>query len=111
MKKNTALSWANSIGISEREFDECLIEIGYQEYNSVKDKLELTTKGKEHASKILGKIYWDIDANFEVMKLRGKKTHKYFYCDSCGSYNKIPEDKQEEKTYLCSKCGVKNNML
>ena len=111
MRKNTALSWANSIGISEKEFNECLAEIGYQKYNSTKSKWELTPKGKEQARRFFAKIYWDIDANFEVIKLRGKMTHKYFYCDGCGTYNKIPEAEKKEKAYFCSKCGVETMTL
>lgn len=111
MRKNTALSWANSIGISENEFNEYLAEVGYQKYNPIKDKWELMDKGKEHGRRIFGKIYWDMDANFEVIKLRGKKSHRYFYCDTCGIYNKIPEEEMGEKTYLCSRCGVETMML
>lgn len=105
MRKNTALSWANSISISEKEFNDCLVTVGYQQYNSSKRKWELTTKGKEHGIRILGKIYWDIDAHFEVMKLRGKQTRKYFYCDKCGAYNRIVEENKDDRRFLCCRCG------
>ena len=91
MKKNTALSWANSMDITEREFNDYLVELGYLAKKENTAVWERTTKGVMHSKKIFNTILWDIDAVFDVLKRRGEKTKTYFYCEKCGSYNKILE--------------------
>lgn len=105
MRKNTALSWANSIDITEAEFNEYLVELGYQIQNTISKKWERTPKGMNHSNNFFGQLYWDVDAFFDVLKLRGKRTRTYFYCDKCGSYNRIPLEEMEWESFCCSQCG------
>ena len=103
MKKNTALDWAKTIGITEQEFSKNLIELGYIIKGS--KGYDRTPKGHKHSRQILKTIYWDVDAMFDVLKLIGKKTGKYFYCEKCGSYNKVDQENGPVLNCLCHSCG------
>ena len=103
MKKNTALDWANMIDITMNEFNENLAELGYQTKNSDDQNWLRTPKGVEHSERFCGRIVWDMDAFFDVLKLHGKKTRAFFYCEKCGTYNKVEED--ERFNYICKACG------
>ena len=103
MKKNTALEWAKSMSITEQEFNKHLAELGYL-INGSKNG-ERTPKGHKHSRRFLQKTYWDVDAMFDVLKLIGKKTGKYFYCDKCGSYNKVEQQDGPILNCICHSCG------
>lgn len=103
MKKNTALDWANMIDITMNEFNENLAELGYQTKNPDDQSWLRTPKGTEHSERFCGRILWDMDAFFDVLKLQGKKTGQFFYCEKCGSYNKVEED--EKFNFICKACG------
>lgn len=109
--KNTSARWAKSIDMSKQEFDEYLAKLGLQEKSCNTNKWKITEEGKEYSSNILGRIYWDVQALFEVIKLRGKITHKYFFCDKCNTYHKIGTEEKEKKIQLCSSCGAETVML
>ena len=103
MKKNTALDWAKTLGITEQEFNKSLIELGYIIKGS--KSYDRTPKGHKHSRKIFKKTYWDVDAMFDVVKLIGKKTGNYFYCEKCGSYNKVEQGNGPVLNCLCHNCG------
>ena len=105
MRKLSAKAWAQSIGITEMEFNEALVKLELQQFNEFSKRWVPTPKGRSYSRRVFGRIFWDIDANFEVMKLRGKQTRKYFYCDECSAYNKIPEENINETRFICCRCG------
>lgn len=105
MKKLSAKAWARSIGITEMEFNGTLAKTGLQQINTVSMRWMPTKRGREHSICVFGRIFWDIDAHFEVMKLRGKLTREYFYCDECSAYNKIPEENKDRTRFICYRCG------
>ena len=108
---NTALSWANSMDITEKEFNQYLVELGYQIKNDNTQIWERTPKGVEHSRKIFRKIYWDIDAFFDVLRHRGLMTRTYFYCEKCGVYNQILEEEKLGDRYSCHVCGETTEKL
>lgn len=104
--KNTTARWAKSIDMSKEEFNEYLSKLGLQEKNGNTNKWRITKEGKEHSSNILGKIYWDVQTLFKAVKLRGRITHNYFFCDECNTYHKIDVEEKEKKSHICSSCGA-----
>ena len=109
--KNTAARWAKTIDMPTQEFNEYLSKLGLQEKVCNTRKWKITVKGREHSSNILGRIYWDVDALFEVVKLRGKITHNYFFCDQCNTYHNIGTEEKKQKSHICSACGTETVML
>lgn len=109
--KNTSARWAKSINITKEEFDEYLVKLGLQEKSGYINRWKSTEEGRKHSRSILGKIYWDVDSLFKVIKLRGRITHKYFFCDECDTYHKIDIEKKEQKSHICSRCGTETVML
>lgn len=109
--KNTAARWAKTIDMPKQEFNEYLAKLGLQEKACKPRKWKITVKGRKHSSNILGRIYWDVDALFEVVKLRGKITHNYFFCDQCNTYHNIYIEEKEQKSHICSACGAETVML
>lgn len=109
--KNTSARWAKSIDMPKQEFNEYLRKLGLQEKACNSNRWRVTKKGKEHSSNRLGMIYWDVQALFEVIKLRGKITHDYFFCDECNTYHKIDTEDKERKSHICSSCGADTVML
>ena len=103
MKKNTALDWANMMDVTVEEFNQNLAELGYQSKDSENQKWLRTPKGIEHSEQFCGRILWDMDAFFDALKLQGKKTGEFFYCEKCGSYNKV--EKEEKFNFICKACG------
>ena len=108
---NTAARWAKSINITTQEFNEYLVKLGLQKKGESINKWQRTDEGKKHSKSILGKIYWDVNTLFKVVKLRGKITHKYFFCDKCDTYHKINIEEMERKSQICSACGAETVML
>lgn len=109
--KNTVARWAKSIDMSKQEFNEYLAKLGLQEKRFNTNKWKLTEEGKEHSSNILGRIYWDVQALFEVIKLRGKITHEYFFCEECDTYHKIDTEDKDRKSHICSWCDAETVMM
>ena len=105
MRKLSAKAWARSIGITEKEFNELLAKSELQQFDTVSRRWMPMKRGKEHSRSLFGRIFWDIDAHFEVMKMRGKLTREYFYCDECSAYNKIPEENIDKTRFICYRCG------
>lgn len=108
---NTALAWANSMDITEQEFNSYLLDLGYQVKQDNTKVWERTLKGEEHSRKILRKIYWDMDAFFDVLKRRGIVTRTYFYCEKCGVYNQILDEEKQGDRYSCHVCGEMTEKL
>lgn len=119
MKMISVSRWAASIGISTEEFDNYLKKLRYQVEDCVLTKGTtvwcLTKRGRRHGRKSRNpfskELLWDIDALFDVMKLRGKITRKYFYCDDCGAYisGQSGFDFSMQK-WVCKKCGYVNKL-
>ena len=108
---NTAARWAKSINITKQEFNEYLVKLGLQKKGESINKWKRTNEGKKHSKSILGKIYWDVNTLFKVVKLRGRITHKYFFCEECDTYHKIDIEEKDRKFYICSRCGAETVML
>ena len=108
---NTALSWANSMDITENEFNNYLMDLGYQVKRDDTKPWGRTSKGEEHSKKIFRKTYWDLDAFFDVVKRRGIVTRTYFYCEKCGVYNRILDEEKQDIQYSCHVCGAVTNKL
>ncbi|MBQ7918740.1 MAG: hypothetical protein IJ324_02195 [Lachnospiraceae bacterium] len=54
---------------------------------------------------------WDFQAFFEAVKLRGRKTGQYYYCEACGDY--LSDQYGFEfsmKKWVCKKCGEVNEL-
>ena len=108
---NTALSWADSMDITEREFNNYLMDLGYQVKRDDAKSWERTSKGVEHSRRIFRKTYWDLDAFFDVVKRRGIMTRTYFYCEKCGVYNRIIDEEKMDIQYICHVCGAVTNKI
>lgn len=118
MKKATAKRWAIALKVSENEFNDYLEKINYQ-VKDIDDSLNeiwiLTQNGKKHGRKSYNpfnnSLLWDIDAFFEVMKVRGKITRKYFYCDECGAFlSRQSGFEREMYNWVCKRCGHINKL-
>lgn len=120
MKMLSAEKWANSMSISVEEFNDYLKRLKYQ-IEVVSDKKDLrlawhiTERGLRHGRMSYNPFnqtpLWDIDAMFAVMKLRGKMTRKYFYCDDCGAF--LPRQvgfEADMYKWVCKRCGVVNKL-
>lgn len=94
MRKCTVLSWANGIDITESEFNGYLEKLGYLFRNNKTMKWERTFKAMPLSKVLFKKTYWDIDVVYDVLKIKGKTEGTYFYCDTCGAYNKIEDSMQ-----------------
>ncbi len=105
MNKNTALSWANSLDITEQEFNRHLVELGYYMQMENGKRLQRTPKGVKHSTDFFGKIRWDINVVYDVVKLIGRKTGKYFYCEKCSAYNKVEDTGEVVQNCLCHNCS------
>lgn len=114
MKMVTAKKWAQSMGISEAEFNEYLEKINYQVWKdagpSKTEMWHITEKGRQHSKKsrnpFVRAILWDFDTLVEVTRVRGKITKKYFYCDKCGAYLSTQSGFDFElQNWECKKCG------
>lgn len=102
---HTALSWTDSMDITESEFNNYLMDLEYQVQRDDTKSWERTSKGEEHSRKIFRKIYWDLDAFFDVLKKRGIVTRTYFYCEKCGTYNRILDEERHSIQCSCHVCG------
>lgn len=81
------------------------MELGYQIGEDSARHWERTEKGMQHSRKIFNKVYWDMDAFFDVLKRRGLVTRKYFYCGKCGIYNQLLDEEKQSDRYSCHVCG------
>lgn len=111
----SAEKWAKTLGISEDEYNNLLMELGYLVNNNSETKTPnsrwvVTDKGWKHVklSKSLFKrtLLWDFDTHFQVHKLLGKKRRTYIFCDKCDAYlNKQIGFNPEDEKIICKKCG------
>lgn len=117
MKKVSVAKWAQTRDISIEEINNCLEELGYQVQATGKGrtKWKLTEKGQRYArfsvNPLSRQILWDIDAFFDVLKLQGKKTREYFYCDECNAYLGYQYGFEPNMNkWVCKKCGCVNKL-
>ena len=121
MRMATAERWAVALKISTEEFNEYLKKLHYQK-ESIEDNRDLTSiwtltsTGKKYGRKSYNPfkhdLLWNIDAFFDVMKIRGKITRKYSYCDKCDSFlgRQSGFDINMEH-WVCKKCGHINKLF
>ena len=86
MRRHPVSRWAETLDSTEEEMNGYLEELGYQYMCQSTENLEkkiwiITEEGKKYCrvsrNPFSKRILWDMDALFQVMKLRGKKTGKY----------------------------------
>lgn len=120
MKMMSVERCAKSIGISEEDFNEYLKKLKYQiqvldDSKDMKTIWYMTERGRKHGRVSFNPFnrepLWDIDALFAVMKIRGKITREYFYCDDCGAFlgRQSGFDLSMQK-WVCKKCGLVNKL-
>ncbi len=120
MKMATAERWAKSINISTDEFNEYLKKLNYQVWVDEgfdKEKMvwHITEKGRKHGrisrNPFKRIVLWDFDAAFAVVKVKGKVTKEYFYCDECDMY--LPMQSGFDfsmQRWVCKRCGHVNKL-
>lgn len=112
-----ASRWSQTFNFTEHEFNECLEELGLQ--RRVLDKggvhFDVTRRGARHSRMSRNPfnrvILWDFDAFFQALKLKGKKSGEFHYCDMCGDY--LSDQYGFEfsmKKWVCKKCGYVNEL-
>lgn len=117
----SAKRWAQTFKMTEDEFNDYLKKLNYQIWMDVGiDKKEslwhVTQKGRQHSRISMNPfhriILWDFDAAFAVMKIKGKTSREYFYCDECDVY--LPRQSGFEPSmqrWVCKKCGHVNKLF
>ena len=118
MKHLSSADWAKTRGLTEQEVNRYFEELGYlapdtTKPNRKKSRWILTEAGEKHVIKkgilFRQQLLWSIDAFFEVIKLHGKRTHQYYYCDGCSSYLRTQEGfEMTLPKWTCTKCGHEN---
>ncbi len=112
-----ASKWSQTFNFTEQEFNECLEELGLQKRVSAKGGacFEVTGRGARHSrmsrNPLHRVILWDFDAFFQAVKLKGKKSGEYHYCDKCGDYMSDQHGFEfSMKKWVCKKCGYVNEL-
>ena len=120
MKMATAERWAKSLNISKEEFNDYLKKLHYQKEGVADNKdltfvWVLTPQGKNYGRYSYNPfnydLLWNIDAFFSVMKIRGKITKTYSYCDKCDSFLGRQDGFDINMNHwVCKKCGHINKL-
>ena len=109
--------WSQSLGFTEPELNAYLEELGYQKRitSGGKTAWSITSRGARHGRMSRNPFrkvpLWDFEAFFQAVKLRGKKTGQYYYCENCNDYlsNQYGFEFGMKK-WVCKKCGVVNEL-
>lgn len=112
-----ASKWSQTFHFTESEFNECLEELGLQRRVLAKGgvRFDVTGRGARHSrmsrSPFKRVILWDFDAFFQALKLKGKKSGEFHYCDKCGDYLSDQHGFEfSMKKWVCKKCGYVNEL-
>ena len=112
-----ASKWSQTFNFTESEFNECLEELGLQKRVPVKGSMrfDVTGRGARHSrmsrNPFRRVILWDFDAFFQALKLKGKKSGEFHYCDKCGDYLSDQHGFEfSMKKWVCKKCGFVNEL-
>jgi len=118
MKPLSSGDCAKTRDLTEQEVNQHLEELGYltpdtTKLNRKQPRWILTEAGEKQVIKkgilFRRQLLWSIDAFFEVIKLHGKRTHQYYYCDGCSSYLRTQEGfEMVLPKWKCTKCGYEN---
>ena len=112
-----ASRWSQAFNFTEKEFNDVLAELGLQRsvVSGGKQVWRITERGMQHSrmsrNPFKRVILWDFDAFFQAVKVKGKKSGEYFYCEKCGDYLSSQHGFEfGMKKWVCKKCGEVNSL-
>ena len=112
-----ASKWSQTFNFTEQEFNDCLEELGLQKRitSGGSTHFSVTSRGARHSRMSRNPFkrvpLWDFDAFFQAVKLKGKKSGEYYYCDKCGDYMSDQHGFEfSMKKWVCKKCGYVNEL-
>lgn len=116
MKMYPVEHWAKTIGVTSEEFNDYLAKLNYQVLSDENEIWYITKQGSRYgrvSRNPFRKVnVWSIDALFSVLKIGGKITGEFFYCDKCDSY--LSHQSGFETTmgrWVCKRCGHVNKLF
>ena len=110
--------WTECFDITEEEFNNALVELGYQVRNtsSVNPRRQwlVTRKGREYCRMSLNPfrrvILWDMRAHMAISNLLGRKERGSMYCEKCYMHlNMQPGFNFDHSKWICTRCGHGND--